>query len=292
MESKRNELVVVCGITGQQGGAVARELLREGFQVRGLTRNPDREKGLEFSRMGAQVVKCDLNKTEEVMRALNGAWGAFGVFTGMEGGPAQEEQQAGRFAVMVKNTGVKHYVYSSVASADKNTGIPFFDNKARVEQTIRTLGLPSYTILRPAFFMDNFQSPMMRPELEQGRLSIALKPQTRLQMIAVEDVGRFGCRAFLKSREMNQQAIDLAGDELTMPETAEILSEAMNRRIQYSQTPIAQVRAMNADIATMYEWFDRVGLNVNIEEMSRMYGIKPLSLKQWARKVKWPVTTR
>ena len=32
--------VLVVGATGQQGGAVAREWLRRGYQVRGLTRNP------------------------------------------------------------------------------------------------------------------------------------------------------------------------------------------------------------------------------------------------------------
>lgn len=290
--NKENRIVAVCGVTGHQGGAVARELLKAGFKVRGLTRDPEQEKAGELSRLGAQVVKCDLDKTGDVMRALKGAWGAFGVFNGLEGGAALEEQQADRFAVMAKNTGVQHYVYSSVASADKKTGIPFFDNKARVEHTLRALKLPSYTILRPAFFMENLQGPLMWPELERGRLSLPLKPETKLQLVAVEDIGRFGCMAFEKCDELNHAAIDLAGDEMTMPEAAEVLGEALNRKIRFSQAPIAEVRAMNPAYALMYEWFDRVGLSVNIPEVSRMYGLQPFRFGQWARKVKWPAAAR
>ena len=124
MGSKNSDkTVVVCGITGHQGGAVARELLKEGFNVRGLTRDQRQEKAVELAQIGAEIVRCDLDKATDVMRAMKDAWGAFGVFNGLEGGAAREEQQAERFAVMANNTCVSHYVYSSVASADEKTGI-------------------------------------------------------------------------------------------------------------------------------------------------------------------------
>ena len=104
--------------------------------------------------------------------------------------------------------------------------------------------------------------------------------------------GRAGCRAFARHEELNRAVIDLAGDEMTMPEAAEVLSEALNRKVLFSQTPIAEVRAMSPAYAAMYEWLDRVGLSVNIAEVSRKYGLQPLGLKEWARKVKWPVTAR
>ena len=44
-------------------------------------------------------------------------------------------------------------------SAHRDTGIPHFDNKWRVEQRIRELELPSWTIIRPAFFYENLVSP-------------------------------------------------------------------------------------------------------------------------------------
>ncbi|OGR75673.1 MAG: hypothetical protein A2X32_03390 [Elusimicrobia bacterium GWC2_64_44] len=293
MDSRIDQnVVVVCGVTGQQGGAVARELLLEGYSVRGLTRDPEQEKAAELKRMGVQLVKCDLNNTAEVIHAMKGAWGAFGVFTGLEGGAIREEQQALRFAVIAKNTGVKHYVYSSVASADRNTGIPFFENKARVEKTVKTLNFGSYTILRPAFFMENFRSPLMWPELERGRLSVALRPETKLQMVAVEDIGRYACLAFTKCDELNREVINLAGDEITMPQAAAILSDALNKHVEYSRLPIETLRAFNFELSVMYEWFDRAGLGVDIPKLRRAYGLEPLTLRQWAAKVKWPVAAR
>ena len=53
------------------------------------------------------------------------------------------------------DAGVRHFVYTSAGGADRQSGIPHFESKWRVEQHIRSLGLPA-TILRPAAFMDNF----------------------------------------------------------------------------------------------------------------------------------------
>ena len=51
MTNLNERLILVSGATGQQGGAVARHLLREGVQVRALTRDPDQEaaRALAFS---------------------------------------------------------------------------------------------------------------------------------------------------------------------------------------------------------------------------------------------------
>jgi uncharacterized protein YbjT (DUF2867 family) len=55
-----------------------------------------------------------------------------------------------------KRQGVGHFVYSSVGSADKETGIPHFESKVEVEEHLRSSGL-RYTIVRPVFFMENWQ---------------------------------------------------------------------------------------------------------------------------------------
>jgi uncharacterized protein YbjT (DUF2867 family) len=52
-----------------------------------------------------------------------------------------------------KRQGVSHFVYSSVGSADEETGIPHFESKVKVEEHLRSSGL-QYTIVRPVFFME------------------------------------------------------------------------------------------------------------------------------------------
>ena len=97
-----------------------------------------------------------------------------------------EERQGKRLAELARKAGVSHFVYTSVGSAHRRTGIPHFENKARIEQAVRGLGFPSCTILRPVFFMENWTSPSFNPSLAEGKLAIGIRADTPLEMIAVE----------------------------------------------------------------------------------------------------------
>jgi hypothetical protein len=55
---------------------------------------------------------------------LAGAWGVFGVQNAGEAGVEREESQGKRLATLAREAGVEHYVYTSVGSAHKRTGIP------------------------------------------------------------------------------------------------------------------------------------------------------------------------
>ena len=75
------------------------------------------------------------------------------------GGVEKEEEQGKRLAKVARDKGVQRYVYSSVGSAHKQTGIPHFENKFRVEGAVKAVGFPSYAILRPVYFMENLRRP-------------------------------------------------------------------------------------------------------------------------------------
>ncbi|MCK6620954.1 MAG: NmrA/HSCARG family protein [Calditrichaceae bacterium] len=279
--------ILITGITGQQGGTVARELLARGYRVKGMTRKPDSEKAHEFRKLGADIVQSDLDDQASLKRALQGVWGVFAIQNTWEAGVEKEEEQGKRIAKIAKEAGVQHYVYSSVGSAHRNTGIPHFENKWRIEETVRGLGFPSHIIIRPVFFMENLASPWFKPGIDQGQLMVALKPETALQMIAVNDIGKYGLAAFEKHKELNGREIDIAGDALTMPETARILSEAAGKKVDFVQLPIAEVRKFSEDYAMMLEWFDRVGYNADIAGNTKEFGIKPTSFKDWAKQQNW-----
>ncbi len=279
--------VLVTGATGQQGGATARELLAKGFAVRAMTRNPGSEKAAALGKLGAEVIKGDLNDRSSLEEAVKGVWGAFAVQNTWEAGIEGEETQGKLFAEVAKSAGVQHFVYASVGSADKKTGIPHFDNKWRVEERIRSLGFPSYTIIRPVFFMDNFVTPWFKPHIDQGNLAIGVKPDTVLQMIAGEDVGKYHALAFENHEALNGTAVDIAGDAMTMPEAAKIISSASGKQIGFFQVPIEEVRKFSEDFALMLEWFDRVGYSVDIQGQTNKSGIKPTSFVDWAKRASW-----
>lgn len=284
---KERDIILVTGATGNQGGAIARQLLSKGYRVRAMTRNPDSEKSKALAELGAEVVRGEFDDPESMERALEGAWGAYSVQNTWEAGVAREEEQGKLFAELARKIEISHFVYSSVGSAHRTTGIPHFDNKWRIEQKIRSLAFPSYTILRPAFFMDNFVSPWFKPGLMEGKLKIALKPDTVLQMNAVEDIGRFGLMAFENHEKMNGVELDFAGDQLTMPEAAEIIGRAMGKKIIFERTPIEEVRAWSEDFAVMLEWFDRVGYCADIDALEKNYGVRLIKLSEWVNRTDW-----
>src|SRR4029077_19327231 len=73
-----SKTILVTGVTGNQGGAVAQALQGSGFRLRGLTRRPESERAAALARHGVDVVKGDLDDEATLRRALAGAWGVFG----------------------------------------------------------------------------------------------------------------------------------------------------------------------------------------------------------------------
>jgi uncharacterized protein YbjT (DUF2867 family) len=272
--------VLITGATGKQGGATARALAGKGFVLRAMTRNPDSEGAKAVaSATGAELVRGDLNDAASLKDALKGAWGVFAVQNTWEAGVEGEEEQGKRIATLAREAGVQHFVYASVGSADRKTGIPHFDNKARVEETVRGLAFPSHVILRPVFFMENLTSSWF---LNGDNLYAAMPPGLNLQMIAVADIGQHAARAFTHAEKLNGSEIDIAGDSATMPEAAEALSKGLGRTITFVQIPMSEVRKNSEDFALMLEWFERVGYDVDIADLARQSGIRPTTLVEWA----------
>lgn len=282
---KGTDLILVSGATGRQGGATASALLAAGHKVRIMTRHPEGEAARRLAKAGAEVVEADLNDAASLTKALAGAWGAFAVQDTWTAGVELEEEQGKRFAKLSRDAGVQHYVYASVADADRNTGIPHFENKFRVEQVVRELGFPSYTIVRPVFFMENFLQNDGREALEGGVLALGIKPTTSLQMIATRDIGAYALRAFEDHAALNGEAFDIAGDEMTLPEAAAVLSDVLGRTVTFQQVPIEQVRGWSEDLALMLEWFDAVGYDVDIAATAKRFGVRPTSFKEWVAAV-------
>lgn len=282
--SDRNRLVLVTGATGSQGGAVARELLAKGWKVRAMTRKPDSDKARALAAKGAEVVQGDLDDPSSVARALQGVWGVWAVQNTWEAGVEREEQQGHALARAAREAGVQHYVYTSVGSAHRNTGIPHFENKWRVERTVRSLGFPSHAVLRPVFFMENLLGGFF---LQGDKVMAGLKPDTPLQMVAVKDIGRVEAQGFTRSAELSGKEFDLAGEAVTMADATKILSAALGKPLTFVSLPIEAVRQNNAEFAIMLQWFEDVGYSADIPLLDKTFG-RMLRLEEWAKTAKAP----
>ncbi|AZN98923.1 NmrA/HSCARG family protein [Mesorhizobium sp. M9A.F.Ca.ET.002.03.1.2] len=281
--------VLVTGATGQQGGAVARALLSKGHRVKALTRKPDSDGARQLVSAGAEIVAGDLGDSASVVEAASDVDTMFLMGNSYEAGMAEETRQGILAADAAKTAGVGHLIYSSVADADKKTGIPHFESKYLVEQHVERLGIP-YTISAPVAFMENVVAPWSIGTLSQGTHAFAMPAKRVLQLVALADIGAFVAALAERRERVFGKRFDFAGDELSGEDQAKILSQAIGRPIGYHEIPIAAARQQSEDAALMFEWFDRVGYDVDIAALHRDFQeVRWHSFADWARAFDWNV---
>jgi uncharacterized protein YbjT (DUF2867 family) len=280
--------VLVCGATGQQGGALAHVLLDKGHRVRAFVRRPHSPEAKALERLGAELAEGDFEEPSTIEDAARGMDAAFVVATPFEAGMEAETRHGIAAASAAKSAGISHLVYSSVAGADQDTGIPHFDSKRKVEEHIEGLGVP-YTIVAPVYFMDNLLAPWTLPQLKEGRFPMALPSSRPLQQIALPDIAAFTGVVLEHREEFVGRRVDIASDELAGEEVAEVLTRVTGREVHYVELPLEQVRqAMGEDGARMFEWFDRVGYSADIEALRREHPeVGWHTFEEWAKEQDW-----
>ncbi len=257
------EPILVLGATGRQGGAVARHLKSHGFNVRGLTRDPAKPAARDLAERDIDMVAGDLNDRASLERAMQGAFGVFSVQDFWQAGYEGEIEQGRRVADIARATGVQHFIYSSVASADQHTGLRHFDTKWIIEQHLHELGLPS-TVLRPVFFMENW-GKYLADSIRAGLLPFPLDPTRRLQQVAVDDIGVAAATAFANPGQWLGRVVELAGDEPTMLEAVQAFGNTLGCHVEYAQLPWADFEQTSGEELTrMYRWFSDTGYKVDI----------------------------
>src|SRR2546427_12675612 len=229
--------VVATGSTGKQGGAVARGLLERGHKVRAVTRDPNSSQAKSLANAGAALVVASLEDTAAITKALEGATSLFAM-TVPFGGTDAETRQGIAAADAAKAASV-HLVFTSVGSANRQTGIPHFDSKYEVEKHIAKVGARA-TILAPGAFMENFY--FIKEQLAKGIYASALSPMRALAQVAAADIGAVAVRVLEDAGRFTGKRFDLASDELTGNDALAILSRVTGRPFSYNQVPLDVIR--------------------------------------------------
>lgn len=277
--------VVVTGATGQQGGAVEKNLLERGHEVRAVTRSTDTAKAKELVNAGATLIRASLEDTAALIKALEGATSLFAMTTPFEAGRKAEIRQGISAADAARAAGV-HLVFNSVGSANRQTGVPHFDSKYEIEKHIAKIGVRA-TVLAPVYFMENLY--FGKEQLVKGIYATPLPPTRPLAQVAVADIGAVAVRLLEDPGRFAGRRFDLGGDELTGNDVIAILSRVTGRPFTYFQVPLDVIRQrMGEDGAVMYEWFDRVGYTFDRAALRReLPDIALHDFEAWAGAQDW-----
>lgn len=228
--------ILVFGATGQQGGSVTTALLKTGWPVRALVRDTGSAKSVALRDAGVELVQGTLADTTTIQRAMERAHGVFSVQPSSPGGEVSDEDEV-RYGISIadlaNDAGVEHLVYSSGgAVGDKPTGMGHFDSKAQIEAHIRTLPITS-TIVRPAAFMEMLVMPGFG--LDEGQFNFFAKPDQSMQLLAVEDIGKFVAAIFADRERFAGEIFEIASDTVTGGDMETLFTKAAGRPITYSR---------------------------------------------------------
>jgi uncharacterized protein YbjT (DUF2867 family) len=264
-----DRIISVSGVTGTQGGAVARALLERGFSVRGLTRDPDSDAARTLTALGVTMVRGDFDDVQSLDAALEGAYGAYSVQQYRGIGIDAEIRQSKAFADAAKRAGVQHFVYSSVIYAHFDTGVPQFESKVEIEDYIQSIGLP-YSFVRPASFMSNFES--VRESARNGVYRTPFPPGLARLHVAPQDIGRVVAAAFADPATWIGRGLNLAGERMSYADIAATMSRVMGRAVRYEQIPWDEYAANATPTARARErWFMANRVPVDFDALNREF---------------------
>jgi len=279
-------IIAVTGATGQQGGKVAKRLLDKGWRVRALSRDINKPAAMELAAAGAELVPGDLDNRAELEAAFKGVYGVFSVqnFWLPTVGFYGEIRQGKAVAYAAKRTGVKHLVYSSVGAANRGMGQKHFESKWIIEQYIYSLEIP-YTILRPAAFMENYN--WTRAYILNGTFQgLGLRPDKKMQILSSKDIGAFAELAFATPGQFLGKTIELAGDELTETQIAEVFSKVIGRPVKVAHEQNLRGTISPEEQIAMINFFNGVGYDADIASLRAIYP-ELQNLEQFLRRNGW-----
>ncbi|VTJ67111.1 nmrA-like family domain-containing protein 1 [Marmota monax] len=264
------KVIAVFGATGSQGGSVAKALLEsKHFAVRALTRDVTRPNALALQKLGAEVVKGDLNDKASVEAALKGAYGAFVVTNFWEHFSKDKEVCQGKMvADTAKHLGLKHVVYSGLENVERLSGgklkVPHFDGKGEVEEYFWSIGVPM-TSVRLAAYFENFLTTWKPWKAPDGDFYTLALPMGDVPMdgISVADVGAVVSSIFNSPEEFIGKAVGLSAEALTTQQYADVFSKSLGKEVR--------------DAKITPEAYEKLGFPAakELADMCRFYQMKP-----------------
>lgn len=265
-KSKETELVVIFGITGNQGGGVADAVLADGFKVRGISRNINSDASKALISRGVEMVQGDFNDFDSVKAAVEGADHLFVNIT----------EQTPNFVAAANHAfdaasaaGAKHMVFTSNIIANPESGfqIDNENHKRSIELHLRQSGY-SYTTLRIPFMMENVMRERdMQTVLAQGTVDYGVEG-TPGYYISSGDMGVLAAAAFSDPISWNGREVNMASDAVTPKELAALISKLSGFEIQYRTAPWSEMRGR---FAANFRWFEEGNPSYDLVELRQEF---------------------
>lgn len=303
----KKKIIAVFGATGAQGGGLVHAILNDknsDFAVRAITRDVNSDKAKALSAAGAEVVAANVDDKSSMVKALQGAYGAFLVTFFWDHFSVEKEMaHAKSMAEAANEAGVEHVIWSTLEDTRNYVPldddrmptlqgkykVPHFDGKGESDKYFTDLGVPT-TFLRASFYWDNFihfgAGPKPGPD---GNLYLTFPlDNKKMAGIASEDIGKAAYGIFKSGDEMIGKTIGVAGEHLTGTEMAEGMSKAIGQEVKYNNVSPDTYRSFGFpgadDLGNMFQFyrdFEEVCNSVRDVDATRKLNPELKSYKEW-----------
>ena len=301
------KIIAVVGATGAQGGGLVRAIMRDKagpFTARALTRDVNSDKARALAALGAELVAADVDDPESLLRAFEGAYGAYCVtFFWAHFSPKKEIAEARAMAQAAKHAGLQHVIWSTFEDTRKwvplsdnrmptlqgKYKVAHFDGKAEANAAFTELGVPT-TFLLTSFYWDNLiyfgAGPKKGPD---GKLAITFPMgDKKLPGIAAEDIGKCAYGIFKRGREFIGKTVGVAGEHLTGAQMAAALTKALGQEVRYNDVSPDVYRSFGFpgadDLGNMFQFkrdFEKDYCGARNLELSRSLNPELQTFAQW-----------
>jgi uncharacterized protein YbjT (DUF2867 family) len=274
-------VIAVVGAMGRQGSSVTRHLLKDGWQVRALTRNPSGEAAQALRALGAEVRQADTEDPASIVAAFTGAHGVYNVQNPEKGGTDAEIRQGGNVAEAAAETGIRHVVHASAGVSEHETGVGYWDSKVVVAQRFRNLGLP-LTVLRPMAFMELMTDKGYYPQVSTWHLMPKLMgPSTTIGWLCLEDLGAIAARVFADPDRWIGTELGLLSDVRSIGELRALWKERTGRNPRRFPMPEWLFKRIVGDeLLTMWRWLGSEQFDRSMDATREVLP-EALTVQQW-----------
>jgi len=298
---KDKSLILVAGAAGTQGGAVIDALLAKNIAVKAIVRNKNSEAAKALAARNVELAEATFDDLKSLTEAAKGATGVFSMQMGSHpGNKGEETRHAKNLVAAAKAAGIQQIVHTSVARAgdhqnfadwDKGRWEPlYWEEKAAAINAVKDAGFTFWTIIKPPFIMVNLLPPKnewMFPTISEGKIISPTAPDTKIDWVSPEDIGRFAAEAFTEPDKFNRKEFAIVGDSLTMGEVADALSSVTGK--QFEAISITDEQAVESGLfkwgTEAFIWQNVEGYKVDPQEAAGL-GIEPESLKTYLERNK------
>jgi len=289
----KKQTIVVIGATGSQGKGIVNALVNEGsFNVRAITRNPEK-----YSGQAHEAVYADLKDLQSLKDAFANAYGVFVVTNFWEG--ADEIAQGKNAIEAAKATGVQHFIWSTLPDVElisKATfEVPHFTGKAKVDDLVKSAGFRYSTFVQPPFYYQNLVG-MLGPQSKQDGTTgwtLPIDPAKKaIHMSDINDLGKVVAGAFLQPEKAgNGNYLSLATGLYSFNDIIEAYKNN-GKDHSFSQVPVEVFSTFfegAKELAEMFGYFEKhtymgPGSEVRIELAKEIAAGEFVTLQDWLRK--------